>query len=163
MSTSVQAGEVVGIPAQAVTSDGCECHSTMDDYAAPSPLVARDNRDVDRPVALRQEVPELGRAQVAEKRICSASQYRSHPPTQLRYVGAPDRIDASPENVKAVGVETVSDRGRAKSERDQLATRDHAVLPLDEFPEPLRRRLLNPGGYDDRNSAGAVFAPAAGR
>lgn len=111
----------------------------------------------------RADAPQRRGARVAERRIRPTGQDGGHPAPVLGEIRAPDRVHAAPHGMQSPVGDPVGDRLGAEAEREELAPRDHAVLPTDEIPD-LRGHLLKPRvphrGY--KASAGRSSPPRAG-
>lgn len=111
---------------------------------AHAPGDVRGHGDVQLVISTRcADAPQRPGGDVAEHRIRPTGQHGGHPAPVLGEPRASDRVDAAPHGMQSPGGDPVRDRLGAEAEREELAPRDHAVLPGDEVPD-LRGHLPKP-------------------
>src|SRR4249919_374783 len=94
----------------------------------PSPRTSRD-RDVDRSGDRPQETPKGCRAPVAQNRALSTGEHRSHPSPLLGGTRVANRIDTLMQTMQPPKSRSPRYPAGAQSSRQELAVRDHTMLP----------------------------------
>src|ERR687896_315704 len=106
---------------------GPKCAAAVDGDGAAHWTGSHRDGHLDRVVALTANLPQRRRVHAAKNRALTTGQHRSHPPAVLGELGAPDRVDATPDRVQPPLGDPVLDRLWAETERTEMRVSHHAV------------------------------------
>lgn len=129
-------------------------------HASASRIPPDGNGHVNGAAALLADRPQRRGAVVAEDGAVTARQYGRHPRPLPRQLRPPHGVDLRPHRMEPASAEPVPDRLVRVAERDELRTRDHAMLPPRHRPHTRVRAFR---GHNPRNHARHRVSPPKGR